>query len=69
MVTHTMLCMTVFFGVSTFKDQFRIPGFILHKATMLVYVSCFIVTGNLFGILFLYYQLKIVKLLITNHYG
>ena len=31
-----MLCMTVFFSVSTFKDQFRIPSFILHKATTIV---------------------------------
>lgn len=62
-----MLCMTVFFSVSPFKDQLRIPDFILHKATTMVNVSCFIVTGYLFSILFLYYQLKSVKLLINEN--
>lgn len=68
----TMLCMTVFFSFSTFKDQFCIPGFILHKATTVVNVSCFMDTRHLCGIPFLYCQLKSVKLLImeglTNHY-
>ena len=33
-----------FVCVSTFKDEFRIASFILHKATTIVNVSRFIVT-------------------------
>ena len=65
MVTHNAVYDSIF-QCFEIKDQFHIPGFILHKATTMVKVSCVIVTGHLFGILFLYCHLKSIKLLISE---